>query len=218
MGKFNSPFGVEARDFWDWLAGSSSLHFKAQPRDLTGLMLTQRIAETGVKVRSVLVNGFDLNLDNNAQPTIGAMIEYAPSHNVSLAVTNWYGPEGSTENGEQMYLVIAKATIHLTQQLVIDLQYVNGDNQLNSGDQKWDGYLLQANYDLSDQWRVYGRWSYIDDEGGFVTGVDQQTQEVSGGMGFYLTHDIEFRVEYRHDFRRTLPDIDSVQTHVTFRF
>jgi hypothetical protein len=57
VGKFNAPFGTEQRDFWDRLTGTVSLLFYAQPQDLTGIMLTQPVGDTGITLKPFLVNG-----------------------------------------------------------------------------------------------------------------------------------------------------------------
>lgn len=91
-GKFNSPIGVEGRDFWDRYTGTPSLLFRAQPEDLRGVMLTAPIGQTHITLRPFLVSGFDDDTSIPDHPSGGLMVEYRPSDKLTLNVTNWFGP------------------------------------------------------------------------------------------------------------------------------
>ena len=89
-GKFDSPFGIERPQFWYRETGSTSLLFNAQPQEITGLMSTNRWNSCNLTFRTFVVNGFNYDPDNNQQPSIGSMIEYQPTKNLTFGLTNWW--------------------------------------------------------------------------------------------------------------------------------
>jgi hypothetical protein len=78
--------------------------------------------------------------------------------------------------------------------------------------------MLLADYDIDDHLHVFGQYSFLNDANGEVTGLDQQLQEVSGGVGYHVNKHLELRAEYRHDFSSETDDIDSVSLHATFGY
>ncbi|HET6247287.1 MAG TPA: outer membrane beta-barrel protein [Tepidisphaeraceae bacterium] len=92
VGKFNASFGVESRDFWNRSTGTTSLLFGAQPQDLIGIMLTQPIGQTGIKIRPFIANDFQGHADFDQPPSAGITVEYRPNTTWRFAVTNWVGP------------------------------------------------------------------------------------------------------------------------------
>ena len=108
-GKFNAPYGIEQHQFWERQTGSTSLLFNAQPEDLTGVMFTNRWDATNLTFRSFVVNGFDVDPDNNQQPSIGMMVEYRPKKNLTFAWTNWWGPELPNDNADKLFFTEAQA-------------------------------------------------------------------------------------------------------------
>jgi hypothetical protein len=91
VGKFNAGIGLEPRNAWDRFGGTTSLLFGAEPQDALGIMYTQPIGKTGITVRPFVTSGFDGTSDFNGSPAIGATVEYQPRHELSFAITNWFG-------------------------------------------------------------------------------------------------------------------------------
>ena len=218
FGKFNAPFGAEANDFWDRYTGSESLLFDAMPHNLTGLMVTQPIGGTGFKVQPFVINGFDDDLDINRDPSVGVVAAYEPSHEFRLAVTNYFGPEMAGENGDKLYLVIVDGRWLIVPGWTLWAEYLYGNTESEDGRLQWTGAMALLNIDLNEKWRVFGRFSYLDDTDGFVTGRMGIQHEVGVGFGWYLHPMVELRTEYRHDFNKGTSDADSVFVHVTFGF
>lgn len=92
VGKFNSPFGAEKRDFWDRYTGTPSLLFRAQPEDLRGVLLTAAVGKTNITLRPFVVSGFNDDPSVPSQVSGGLQIEYQPSEKFNIAMTNWIGP------------------------------------------------------------------------------------------------------------------------------
>ena len=77
--------------------------------------------------------------------------------------------------------------------------------------------MFLANYDITDRWRAFARWSYLNDPQWIVTGSTETRQEVSGGLAYKIIEGVEIRTEYRHDFSPN-QDLDSISAHLTFSF
>ena len=76
--------------------------------------------------------------------------------------------------------------------------------------------MVLANCNLTDRWRLFGRWSFLNDGAGLITGIVQRRHELSCGVAFEVYHDVEIRGEYRHDFSRGTDDVDTVSIHFSF--
>jgi Putative beta-barrel porin-2, OmpL-like. bbp2 len=102
VGKFNSPFGVEPRNAWDRVGGTTSLLFGAEPQDLLGVMLTQPLGDTRITARPFVVTDFQGRSNLEGPPSPGLMLECRPTHDLTFALTNWIGP-GVTHEEEYAY-------------------------------------------------------------------------------------------------------------------
>src|SRR3989440_8201178 len=92
IGKFNASFAVEPRDFWDRRTGTTSLLFSAQPQDLIGVMVTQPLGDTGVKLRPFVSADFQGAWMFDQPPSAGLIAEYEPNKELRFSLTNWVGP------------------------------------------------------------------------------------------------------------------------------
>lgn len=256
VGKFNASFGVEPRDAWDRLNGTTSLLFGAQPQDLLGVMLTQPIGDTGLTVRPFVSSGFEGQFTFDQPPSAGFITEYRPRHELSFAVTNWVGrgfvrgedDEDAAHGGAvpadeeyassgfvytvwnwvgprlhgqpsgTVYFLDAQMTWLPRPDLTLAAEGLLATNGPSAGRFAWGGLMALVNYDITDRWRVFGRWSFLNDARGIVTGAAMRLHELSAGIGFEVLSGLELRGEYRHDFRSTSPDADIVSAHLTFSY
>jgi hypothetical protein len=250
-GKFNANFGVEPRDAWDRLGGTTSLLFGAQPQDLIGVMLTQPIGDTGVTVRPFIANGFEGQFNFDQSPSVGFITEYRPRHELTFSVTNWIGrgfvmgpaaaastpteadytltafkygiwdwvgPRLHGQSSGTLYLLDASVTWLPRPDLTLAAEGLFAANGPSAGRAAWGGLLALANYDITDRWRVFGRWSFLNDAQGIVTGAATRLHELSAGVGFEIISGLELRGEYRHDFSAKSADVDFVSAHITFSY
>jgi hypothetical protein len=219
-GKFNAPFGAEPRDFWNRVSASRSLLFRRQPQDLVGLMLTHRIGETDVYLRPMLVNGYfaETGFDNNEEPSLALMVEYKPTDDLSIAGTYWHGPELDDNVSDKLQFVDAHIRWNLTDAFSVAGEYQFGTTRSPTGPLDWYGYLALANYDFSDQFRVFVQWSLLNDRDGFQTGRVEQADEINVGFGWYIHSMVELRAEYRHDYRPAQGDLDHWDAHLAFGY
>jgi Putative beta-barrel porin-2, OmpL-like. bbp2 len=242
-GKFNSPWGIEGRDYWDRLTGTVSLIFRAQPQDVTGVMLTYPAGKSGIILRPFVALGFDDTASLNDSLAGGVMIEYRPSDALSLAATGWYGPgvaapsapspygssiwtltnawygpEFESADGGHLQFMELSAYWHARRDLTLGAEYLIAHSHNPGQDVQWNGVLLLANYDINDRWRVYTDWSYLNDPNGVVTGVSQRRQEVALGVGFRPHQAVDFTLEYRYDASDELEDLSTVTINGSFGF
>jgi len=241
-GRFDSSFGVEPRDFWDRLTGSASLLFGAQPQQLTGAMITQPIGRTGFSVKPFVTAGFqEANVPES--PSVGVTLDYSPHKTFQIAATNWFGPgfvwgepaNGSyyasstpienwwgpsldAVNGGSLYFLDVKAIWRPVPELMLAGEYLYANSFSSKGNFEWDGVMFLVNYDFNDRFRVWGRWSFLNDPAWIVTGAIQRRNEISVGVAYQFYRNFETRFEYRHDFSTALPDQDVFSVHLSFGF
>lgn len=136
----------------------------------------------------------------------------------AAVVENWEGPNFYAERGSTLYFFDASCTLRPSRDLTIVGEGLLGRTPTHRRNMGWGGFLMMANYDVTDQLHVFGRWSWLDDSRWLVTGTIQRCQELSIGAGYKLLEGLEIRGEYRHDFSSVTPDFDSVSLHVTFTY
>jgi hypothetical protein len=188
------------------------------PQDLTGAMMSQPLGNTGITLKPFVANGFDDDFDINRQPSLGLMTTYEPTDNVRLAMTHYYGPDQPNQVSEKRYITVAEAHWQVAEPWSVAAEYLYGTEQTSSGHRHWQGVAAITNLDLTSRWRLFGRWSYLNNPEGFVEVPAGERHEGGLGAAFYLHPEIECRVEYRHDFVKNASDFDQVLTHVTFGF
>ena len=129
---------------------------------------------------------------------------------------NWLGPDLVARRGGTLYFLDLKATWLATPDLTIEGEGLFGTTGSSSGRASWGGLMLLANYDLTDRWRIFGRWSFLNDADGIVTGNIGRRHELSAGAAFQVIHNVEIRAEYRHDFSSATDDVDTISMHLSF--
>lgn len=131
---------------------------------------------------------------------------------------NWQGPYLIAERGSTLYYLQLKATWRPRRDLMLAAEYLFGTTGTSYGRWGWHGWMLLADYAITDRTYIWGRWSALDDSDWLITGFFQKCQEVSCGIGYEIHDGVEVRVEYRHDFSNLTPDFDSVSIHLTATF
>jgi hypothetical protein len=241
VGKFNANIGVEARDFWNRTDATTSLLFGALPQDMVGIMITQPVPGTDFTLRPFVSEGIEGTFDFGKAPSGGLMVQYLPNDRFNISVTNWVGPgylpgnwsnsnyyEPSALNwvGPQilaspqgiLYLLDTNATWHLATDLALQAEFLYAANSASPRDFGWAGFLVQGNYALTENWRVFARWSYLDDVVGLITSDPSIHNELSAGLAYSLNRHLEVRGEYRHDFSTDYGNDDIYSIDLTFGF
>jgi hypothetical protein len=239
VGKFNADIGVEGRNEWDRFNGTTSLIFGAIPQDLIGAEITQPIGETGVSIRPFIANSFNGQLNSDGGPVGGAVVDYQPVHGLTMSLTNLLGPgfiigpyiyTGYPYNNwigtnidyfgttGALYLADGHVSWQPITGLTLQAEGVIALQGPHAEYLAWSGFLFLANYDITDQLRVFARYSYLNDKLWLVTGITQITDEISGGAAFEFFPGAELRGEYRHDDSNKTGNVDSVSVHLVFSY
>jgi Putative beta-barrel porin-2, OmpL-like. bbp2 len=241
VGKFNADIGVEARDFWNRSDATTSLIFGAVPQDMVGIMITQPLPGTDIKLRPFVAEGIEGSFDFGKPPSGGLIIEYQPCDQINIGLTNWLGPGYTPVDWSEseyyeppalnwmgpqilapssgiLYLLDANATWNLATDLSLAAEFVYAANSSSPHDLGWTGFLVQGNYTLTENWRVFARWSYLDDAVGLITSDQAVHNEISGGVAWSLNRHLEVRAEYRHDFSTDYGADDLYTIDLTFGF
>ncbi len=224
VGKFDPPFGIERRDFWNRQTTAMSLLFFAQPESLVGMMWTQPFPELNLTFRPFVVNGWDDNLDNNQQPSLGMMVEYQPCKCLSLATTNWWGPEFADDNEHKLFFTEEQAIWNPTSRLTVSSEFLYGTTESPSGPLNWTGYAFIVSQSLCERWRVFVQWSQLSDPNGYISGTAEHAREIDGGFSYYLDKHVEARFGYQHNWSRPLAALagldqtDEISANLTFGY
>jgi hypothetical protein len=202
-GKFDAPYGIERRQFWQRETGSTSLLFNAQPQDLTGLMLTNRWDTANLTFRTFVVNGgFDADPAINQQPSIGMMVEYRPMKSLAFAWTNWWGPELPDDNHDKLFFTEAQVVWQLESKLTVSAEFLYGVSQVPGDFANYTGFLVILDQRLwCDKWRVFAQYSDLNDPYGFF-GEAEHGREGNAGVAWRFDPHVEALAEYRHDIGR----------------
>jgi hypothetical protein len=136
----------------------------------------------------------------------------------SAVVENWQGPNITGQSASTLYFGEAAVIFRPTPDLTISAEFLQGSTSSRSGRWGWSGYMVMADYQVTDPLHIYARWSALDDSDWLITGIFQRVEEGSCGVGYEFIQGLEGRFEYRHDFSNVSQGFDSFSVHLTFTF
>lgn len=179
---------------------SRSLLFFAEPLTHTGIRATYAVTDT-LNVIAGVNNGWNYSsLSSSGSKTGEFGIGWTPNKTFALTAQAYVGKDPALD--AQRTLIDAVATYNATDSLTLILSYDWGQQKQHvSGDPdlEWNGAAFYANYALNDQWRVSARIEYLDDKGGFVSGLHQTLKEGTVTFGYDPVKSFELRLEARYD-------------------
>jgi len=143
---------------------------------------------------------------------------YGGAYGGLSAIENWLGPNLVSERGGVIYFVDGNVVWKPREDLTLAGEALSGTTRGAESATGWQGLLALASVDLTDQWRVFGRWSFLNDSSGIITGAAQRRHELSAGLACQMTHNLELRGEYRHDFSNPQGDSDTVSVHFSLGY
>src|SRR5262249_32082147 len=117
-----------------------------------------------------------------------------------------------------LYFLNANVTWKPVPELSLSAEYVLGTTSANTGRWGWSGVMGLVTYDLTHDWGLFARTTYLDDGDWLITGTFQDVWEISGGVSVHVAERLELRGEYRHDHSTAWGDVDSVSVHLTAGF
>ena len=144
--------------------------------------------------------------------------QYTYGEGGGAVASNWGGPNLYATRAGTLYFLDANAVFRPGPDLTLSAEYLMGTTGSMGRRDGWAGWMILADYSITDRLHAYGRWSYLDDHDWLITGIFQRHQEVSVGAGYRLPSGAEIRAELRYDYSNAVPDVTAVSVHVTFPF
>jgi hypothetical protein len=136
----------------------------------------------------------------------------------AAVVQNWQGPNLVAERASTLYFVNVSAKWRPRHDLTLAAEYLLGTTDDDTGQWGWHGWLVLADFAVTDRMHVWGRYSALDDSDWLITGLFHKLQEASCGVGYEIREGVEVRGEYRRDWSTVTPTFDSVSIHLTMAF
>jgi hypothetical protein len=169
FGQFNAPIGFELLDAPDMYQYSHAMVFNSGlPTNLTGVMVSSGFGL--VDISAYYVNGWDINIDDNNEKTVGTRIGLTPMETLNLGISYISGKEGAVD---PLGLTVTDIDLTFTgvANLTVGFEYNMGVQEASSAvtsgdDATWTGYLLMANYAISDTYGLTFRYDAFDDTEG----------------------------------------------------
>jgi len=194
--------------------------------DFQGQLEFDQPPSGGVKLDYSVTDDLRLSLTNWVGPGIvlhgGEEIE--PPYprggygSASGVIGNWQGPFLRAERRGTLYFTDASATWSARPDLRLSGEVLLGTTGSRGERFGWWGALAMVEFDVTDRLHVYGRTSYLEDDDWLITGFYQRRYEVSLGGGYDIFDGVEVRLEYRHDWSDSQPDVHMVSSHLSFTF
>ncbi len=201
FGKFNAPIGYEGVDPVDMYQYSAGLPGSlGLPGNLTGLMFT---AEFGIAEWSTyVVNGWDVNADNNKEKTFGTRLGITPAPIFTFGLSAISGAELDDNNSSRRSVADIDWLVTPSQRLIIGGEFLYGvETKALPNDEKASFYggLLMSHVALGERVGLTGRVSYFDDQDGVRTGHSQALTEFTLSPSVEIVHGFEGLFELRYD-------------------
>ncbi|MBI4665987.1 MAG: outer membrane beta-barrel protein [Nitrospinae bacterium] len=207
VGKFNAPIGFELVDPNQMFQYSHAMVFiYGLPTNLTGAMVSGASGMVDFSVYGV--NGWDKISDDNKDKTIGGRLGLTPVEGVNVGLSYITGKEGSDADGASPNNLSAfdiDSTITAIPGLTIGLEYNSGKYEkqsvVNPGkDADWAGYLVMANYAVTEKIGLTLRYDSFDDKEGarFGSGVKEKRDAFTIAPIYTIAPGFVARAEYRY--------------------
>lgn len=205
VGRMNSWFGVESLDLYKNPSFSLSPLALAVPKSVTGMSASLELG-AGFRYTQFLVNGWDCVEDVNDGKTLGGQLAW-DTKGLALAV-NWVlGAERTDSDHDQRWAVELAARYQFTSSTELRAAVLYGQEEFDDATAKFGGASVTLSQGLFEvegegfhRLTASVRGSYLRDQGGSRTGLDQALGEVTGTLSLNLLREASLRVEYRHDF------------------
>jgi len=215
-GKFVTHMGYELIEGYDGYNDnySRSLLFNyAIPLTHTGIKASYS-PNARIGLMAMVVNGWDLALDNNASKSIGAQLVLKPVDPVALYVNYIGGPENSDDNSSIRHVVDFIGTVTVNPMLALgvnaDFGTEGGTSTVTTGgDAKWSGFAGYAKISTSGPFSLGLRAETFKDEGGTRLGIGEaRVNEFTVTPTFKFGANFVVRPEFRYDTSDSEPFFD----------
>ncbi|HUI63248.1 MAG TPA: porin [Bacteroidota bacterium] len=225
IGKFVTHMGyevIESKDNWNY---SRSLLFAwAIPYYHTGLRLTYPFVDN-FTVALHVVNGWNSNIDNNAEKSLGLAVSYSPTGSTGLilnVIDGFEQPTGVDVGKKKVFDFIVTQQVSEAFALTLNADY--GDETTISGLYTWKGAAVYGRYAFSAKSALALRGEIFDDPRGYATGLgvpQLDVKEVTATYEYKFADALLVRGEGRYDFSNALifdkkADVNTESGQLTF--
>ncbi|MBN1212800.1 MAG: outer membrane beta-barrel protein [candidate division Zixibacteria bacterium] len=203
FGKFNAPFGWLPVDAPDRDQYSTALVYAyGRPENVLGLMLTFTCSPV-FDWSFYLVNGWDVNVDNNKDKTIGTRLRLQPADEFSCGFSAVTGPERDNNNSSRRSVFDFDLEFKPTPKWLLggEVSYGLETRTLENNVQAdWLALMLLNRFDVSSRAAITGRFDLFNDYDGLCTGFVQDLWSLSLAPSLSLNGNLTARIEGRCDF------------------
>jgi hypothetical protein len=203
FGKFNAPLGYESCDATGRYQHSyAAVSTYALPCNLTGASMRTQFSPT-IDAIVYLVNGWDVNSDNNSGKTWGTRWGFTPIADLNFGLSAITGPEQLDRTDSRRSVLDFDLTYQATPSLLIggEANYGMESKVLaNGGNAKWFGFLFMSNIGLSGNVNLTTRVDYFKDYDGYPTGYAQDLKAFTVAPRLMIVDGLEGLVELKYEF------------------
>ncbi len=203
FGKFNAPIGFEALDPVDMFQYSRGLvGTYCTPSNLTGIMATVSTPKV-VDWSMYVVNGWDVNSDNNKGKTLGTRMALHPSADMTVGLSAISGSEIADNSSSRRSVLDGDLTYHLTTWWLMGAEVNLGWESKVLGDTAtadWQGLLLMSNVQFLGRYGLTIRGDYLNDADGNRTGTPQELKAVCISPSLKISEGLTTLFEARYDW------------------
>jgi Putative beta-barrel porin-2, OmpL-like. bbp2 len=194
FGKFDSPLGIERDDAPLNFQATHSFNFDfGRPAKFTGLQVHQAFSEK-FELFGIVVNGWDVDVDNNKAKTVVGWGMWAPQPSIHLGVGEIYGAEEDDNSADRRSTTVATFQVQPRRNFVLGAE-ANYSSQPHSTEDNqtanWYGVMGFGYYRFTSRYAVTVRGETFHDPDGVQTGIAQNltsftvSPQVIFGGGFY---------------------------------
>lgn len=203
FGKFNAPLGFESYDAPGRYQHSyAAISSYAIPANLTGASLYTQFSPT-IDAVVYLVNGWDVNSDNNSGKTWGMRWGFTPIADLNFGLSAITGPEQTDRTDSRRSVFDLDLTYQITPTFLLggEANYGRESKVLADGsDAKWFGFLLMSNIGFSEDVNLTMRADLLKDNNGHHTGYSQDLKAFTVAPRLKIVDGLVGLVEMKYEF------------------
>ena len=185
-----------------------------------------RLTYSGIKNLSAelwLLNGYNLFIDQNEKKSVGALLSYQLSQQLSITYTNILGDEALAGSDTSQYRIYQN--LYLNYQIGEDF-FLTAGGDLGIQNEKWEqqsrqlfmyNYLVVARYNFLPKWGATFRFERFKDQNGFISGnFNTMSNQLEGFDINGYTINVEYRPDDRMFLRAEYRWMDSPHNYLAF--
>lgn len=147
-------------------------------------------------------NGADTDVDDNHGKQLESQFSFSPTEAWTINLSLNYGAETANNEGDKVFALSLVTTYNVSEDLstYFSFLYAEAEDALANPIRDAEIYSINlgAQYKITDKFGLSGRFEYLSDEARNFNGARNLWEFTLTG-NFWITEDLEFRLEYRHD-------------------